>query len=115
MVQGKKLRQSDGPRIKLVRQIQKCAYLWSYKYLTKNLDVDPQWMDRWQNCWQVFLQELPVTANKYDPVTMSIELPPEFMSPSASRDQAITISGEILAAHGYDPADLNIAISGNTD
>ena len=56
-----------------------------------------------------------MTTNNYDPVTMSIELPPEFMSPSASRDQAITISGEILAALGYDPADLNIAISGGTD
>ena len=57
---------------------------------------------------------LPVTALKYNPLTMELKLPTSFMSPSAVRNKALADTEEMFVAQGYDLDDIHATLSRET-
>ena len=89
----------------------KNTYLWLYAFITKNLGADPTLMSRFSNVFLKQISMLPVTALKYNPQTMELDLPKSFMSPSSVRDKAIADSNEMFQAQGYDLDDIHATLS----
>ena len=46
---------------------------------------------------------------------MELDLPTEFLSPGAANQQAVTNTGNLLEAQGFDPSDIDYALSGEIE
>ena len=72
-------------------------------------------MSRFHNKWHPYLLQLPLTAHEYDPITCEIKLPTQYMTASSASHQAVSNNQELLQAQGFDPSDIDFALSGETE